>query len=144
MQALRAITVILAVAATGCEYESPGAVADQSVWSAVPADSSEQQLPEREARRSDVAELEDRAAELQARLDRVTDERASEPEPTPGDARALLELSGELAEAKDELRELRTLVGDGEAFRQRHERTEAQLTDVETHLSALEARDSHE
>lgn len=141
MKALRATVAILAVAApTGCDYESPGAVADESVWSAVPADSSEQGLPEREGRLGDVAELEDRAAGLQTRLDRVAIRLASEPEPTPRSEPRVSDLSAKLEAAKGELRELRGLIEDGESVDQRQERVEAQLDDVETQLSKLEQR----
>lgn len=138
MKPLRALVVLAGVAAfPGCDYESPGGVADESVWSPVPADSSEGDLPEREGRVADIAALEARTASLQARLDEASP-LAPEPEPAAGRAQRVSQLQGELRAAREELREMRDLTSDGESFRQRRERVEALLADVETRLSAVE------
>lgn len=130
-----AAAILVATALVGCDFESPGAVAAESPWSAVPANSSEQGRPEREGRLADVAELEERAARLQGRLDRVTARRHSA-SMQGSDDEALEALSRELEAVGDELRALRDLTGDGAPFRRRFERVEAQLADVETRLSS--------
>ena len=141
MKPLGALFAIAGVAASpGCDYESPGGVADESVWSHVPADSSESDLPEREGRRADIAELEARIASLQTRLDEAASALASEPEPTSRRAQRVSQLQAKLQAARGELREMRDLTSDGESFRQRRDRVEALLADVETRLSSVDAR----
>lgn len=138
MKKLHVLAAIVGVATVACQdYESPGGVADESVWSHVPADSSEGQAPEREHRQRELAELEERIANLQYRVDRVQSALEARPESPPDDVREIAELRGTLQEVNEDLRDMRALYDEPDAFQELQESVEEQLDDVDTRVQAL-------
>ncbi len=138
MKQLRVLAAIAGVALVGCQdYESPGGVADESVWSPVPADSSEGELPEREDRQRELAQLEERVANLQYRADRVQSALEAASDPEPGEPRQVRGLQSKLLEVNEDLREMRALYDEPDAFRDLQERVEGRLDDVDARLHTL-------
>lgn len=132
------VFLVLAPFAACQDYESPGAVADESVWSHVPegAGKGEREGSEREQRQRELAVLEERVANLEYRLARV--ESAVKAQPTTDQDPAVLERArGMLEDVKKDLRTMRDLYDQPEAFEEVRESARDRLDEVDERVQFL-------
>lgn len=136
---MKKVLVLAAVAAlAGCQdYESPGGVADESVWSHVPADFKDSQRPEREERQRQIAELEERVANVDYRINRIQSASEAKPAEEPGREQRIVDLREDVVALKDDLRSMRGLYDDPEAFGELRDNAQQTLEDLEERLHAL-------
>lgn len=136
---MKKLLVVLALCPLAAcqDYESPGAVADESVWSHVPAETGEGvQQTEREERQRELAVLEERVANLEYRLARV--ESAVKAQPSTAQDPAVLERArGMLDDVKKDLRTMRDLYDQPEAFQEVRESARERLDEVDERVQFL-------
>lgn len=118
---------------TACQdYESPGAVADESVWSHVPAGSKDQNLPARDERQREVAELEERIANLDYRLDQL-----GKGDKGAASSQTLAATRSTLQAVKADIAQLRSLYDQPEAFRELRDDVTNQIADLQSRVDEL-------
>lgn len=134
-----AIGGALPLASLSCEeYESPGPVAGEGLWSHVPADSMRENVSPHRQREREVAQLEDRVESLRASIDRL-EERAQEGERSQQE-QELESLRARLEPMERRVAQLRSLVDQPRAFRALRDDMRTSLDEIGADTAAVADR----